>query len=110
MEDYLLDRETLGEFIDELMKQRTIPVNNAGELGEFRESQMAALDDHVSQALFRKLNTSQADELTNLLDQETEDPGVFQQFFQKCGIDVEATITDAVKSFSQIFPVGGNNE
>ena len=34
MQDYLLDRETLGQFVDELMKKRPLPVDNAEEIFE----------------------------------------------------------------------------
>ena len=109
MEDYLLDRETLEKFVDELMKKRPLPVDNAEELSKYKEEQMKALDDYITKSLFNSLTESQASELDQLLDNEQEDPGVFQSFFQNNSIDVERTITDAVESFGKKFLEGGQN-
>ena len=109
MEDYLLDRETLGQFIDGLMKKRTLPVNSADELSEFREAQMKSLDDRISQAIFGSLDQRQFDELSHLLDQESEDPEVFRDFFQRENINLEDIISGAAQSFGAEFLAGGQN-
>ena len=82
MEDYLIDRETLEKFIDELIKKRPLPVNNPEEIGSFKEKQIKALDNSIIQALFGNLTESQSVELNNLLAVEQENPSVFQSFFQ----------------------------
>lgn len=110
MEDYLLDRETLGQFVDALMKKRPLPVDNADELSEFRETQMKKLDDRISQAIFGGLDQRQSDELSQLLDRESDDPEVFRNFFQKEDINVEDIIANAAQSFSAEFLAGGQNE
>ena len=110
MEDYLLDRETLGKFIDELMKKRPLPLESAEELSEFRDQQIKALDDQISQAIFGNLDESQTAELSQLLDGEAENPDVFRDFFKKHQIDVEQTIANAASTFSANFLAGGQNE
>ena len=109
MEDYLLDRETLMQFIDMLMKKHTLPVNSAEELTKYREEQMHALDDHVSRTLFGSLSNEQAASLSDLLNRETENPDVFRDFFEQQNINVEQIITGAFESFSQNFLTGGQN-
>lgn len=110
MEDYLLDRETLGKFIDELMKKRPLPLESAEELSEFREQQIKSLDDQISQAIIGSLDDSQTAELSQLLNNETENSDVFRDFFEKHHIDVEGVITDAASAFSANFLAGGQNE
>lgn len=109
MDEYLLDRETLGKFIDELMKQRTLPVGSAEELTKYREEQMRILDNSISQALIGGLNSEQAAELNTLLDNEAENPDVFQQFFERQGINVEQVITNAMESFGRAYLGGAQN-
>ena len=109
MEDYLLDRETLEKFVDELIKKRPLPVDNAEELSNYREAQIKALDDHITKALFGSLNESQAAELEKLLDDEQENPDAFQEFFHSQGIDVNKTITEAAESFGAQYLEGGQN-
>ncbi len=109
MQDYLLDRETLGQFIDELMKKRPLPVESAEEINSFREKQMKALDDQITNALFDKMDERQISDLNQLLDQEKENPDVFSKFFINQGIDIEQIFTDALKSFSASYLAGGQN-
>ena len=109
MEEYLLDRETLEKFIDELMKKRPLPVDNAEELSKYKTDQMKALDDYIAKALFGKLTESQAKELEQLLDSEEENPDVFQEFFRNRGIDVEGIITESAGSFAAEYLEGGQN-
>ncbi|MBR2855587.1 hypothetical protein IKE99_01445 [Candidatus Saccharibacteria bacterium] len=109
MEDYLIDRETLEKFIDELIKKRPLPVNNPEEIGSFKEKQIKALDNSIIQALFGNLTESQSVELNNLLAVEQENPSVFQSFFQKYNINVEKTISDAMTKFGVEYLRGGQN-
>lgn len=109
MEDYLIDRETLGQFIDELMKKRPLPVNSAEEISNYREAQMHALDDRISQAIIGSLNQEQAETLDSLLDQEKENPDVFRDFFSNQGINVEQIITNTAESFGKEYLEGATN-
>lgn len=109
MQDYLLDRETLAQFIDELMKKRPIPVDNATEINNFREEQMKALDDHISDAIFGGMSDAQLSGLNQLLDQEKDNPDVFRNFFKAQNIDIDGIVADAFNSFSTNYLTGGHN-
>lgn len=109
MEDYLIDRETLGQFIDELMKRRTLPVNTAEELASYRETQIRALDNQLTEALLGNLSEEQATNLNQLLDQYPDNPDVFMNFFAEQNIDVEQTLAGAIQSFSNQFLGGAQN-
>mgnify|MGYP003302728945 CR=1 FL=1 len=110
MEEYLLDRETLEKFIDELMKKRPLPVDNPEELSKYKEEQMKALDDCITKSIFNSLTESQASELDRLLDNEQEDSETFQAFFHNNNIDLEKIITEAAESFGTQYLEGGDNE
>ena len=109
MDNYLLDRQTLGQFVDELIKRKALPVDNAAELEELREREMKALDDKVFDAVFGRLNDEQAKELNQLLDNEEESQDVFADFFQNAGIDLEKIIEQTMQDFATDF-LGGENE
>ena len=108
MDDYLLDRETLGGFVDELMKKRPLPAGSADELNKLREQNMRALDDRVSDAIFSTLNHDQLLEINSLLDDQDASPEVFTDFFQKSNVDLEKVISGAMQSFAADF-LGGQN-
>lgn len=110
MQDYLLDRETLGQFVDNLIKKRPLPVDKAEEINSFREEQIKALDDHIANALFGQMNEEQTTALSQLLDQEKENPDVFKKFFTEQNINVEQIVADAASSFSANYLAGGQNE
>ena len=109
MDNYLIDRETLEQFIDELMKQKPLPANTPEELNNLRESSIQSLDDEISLAIFGSLDKTQLVELNRLLDSGEESPDAFQDFFQKAGINLEETIKGAMQKYSQEF-LGGQNE
>ena len=109
MEDYLFDRETLGKFVDELIKKRPLPIEDANELNSFREEQIRALDNHITNELFGSLSEEQITNLNQLLDQESENPDVFRNFFSEHGITVEQLITDAANTFSTNYLKGAQN-
>ncbi len=108
MDNYLVDRETLGQFVDELMKKKPLPANTAEELNAFREANIKSLDDEISLAIFSSLNKAQLDEFNQILDREEESPEAFKDFFQSAGINLEEIITDAMQKFSAEF-LGGEN-
>ena len=110
MEEYILDRDTLGKVVDELIKKHPLSVDKAEELPKYKEEQMRALDNHVAKTLIGSLNQEQAASLSELLDQETENPDVFRSFFDNQGIDVEQIILKAFNSFEKEYLMGGENE
>lgn len=109
MQDYLLDRETLGQFIDGLMKKRPLPVDSAEEINNYREKQIKALDDHITNAIFGNMSEKQIASLSQLLDQEKDNPDVFKIFFAKQNINIEQIVANAINSFSTSYLAGGQN-
>ncbi len=109
MDNYLIDRETLGQFVDELIKKKALPVDDTAELEALREREMKTLDDKVIDAIFGNLNDEQAAEMNQLLDKNEESPEVFENFFKNAGINLEQTITKTMQDFATHF-LGGDNE
>lgn len=104
MDNTLIDRETLGQFIDELIKKQPLPVNNEEELNNLREKSITALDDKIGIAIFKQLNEEQNAELGQMLDQKEEpSEDAYREFFEKAGIDLEQTIADTMQSFATNF-------
>ena len=109
MDDYLTDRETLGKFIDELIKHKPVPVYTPEELNAWREQQIKNLDDRISEAIFGRLNEAQLIELNQILDRNEESPEVFEQFFATAGLNLPKIMEDTMQSFSLEY-FGGENE
>lgn len=107
MENYLIDRETLGKFIDQLIIQKH-PNQSPSSLEGLRESSIKKLDDQISTTVFEKLDGAQLDEINTLLDKEESTPTTFQVFFKNAGINIEQVVIDAMTKFSQEF-LGGEN-
>lgn len=108
MDNYLIDRETLGEFIDELIKKKPLPVDSAEDLAKFREEKIKELDDRISMAVFGGLSEEKLDEVDKLLDNEDAGPEVFDEFFKGAGVDLDQVIKDTMQTFMNEF-LGGEN-
>ena len=109
MKNYLTDRETLGKFIDELFKRKPLPVDSPEELNTLREENIKAIDNRIGMEVFGSLTKEQDAELNRLLDDENTPPEVFEDFFQKSGVDVEQKMIKAMEDFTMEF-LGGKNE
>lgn len=107
MDNYLVDRETLGKFIDILLSKR-YPNRPANTLNEVRERGISRLDDRIAKDLFRSLTKSQLEELNNLLDDQNVDQTVFENYFKNIGIDLSQQINRSMQSFTVEF-LGGQN-
>lgn len=107
MDNYLLDRQTLEQFVNDLIAQRFPGQVETPQITHLREVAIQTLDDRIGTAIFGNLTQSQLAEVNQLLD-TTDDPAAFQQFFQKVGIDLEVTIAKAMRKFSDEF-LGGQN-
>ena len=67
-----------------LIKKKPLPVNAAEELTSYREEQIKALDDRISQAIFGGLTDDQDRELNNLLDRGEPSSETLESFFYSC--------------------------
>lgn len=109
MDDYLIDRQTLEQFVDELIKKRNLPVSTAEEIASFKEEQIKNLDDRITKELFSQIGSDQVSEFNRLLENSESSPEVFEQFFKTANIDVEKSITNTMQNFALDF-LGGKNE
>lgn len=109
MDNYLIDRETLSQFVDELIKKKPLPVNTAEELANLREEQIKSLDDQIGDAVFGRFTDEQSREFNQMLDRNEEDPEAFEEFFNRIGLDVEKIIYDTMESFGRKFLEGSKN-
>lgn len=107
MDNYLVDRETLGKLVDILLSRR-YPDRPANTLGEIRERGISRLDDKISKDLFGILTKSQLDELNNLLDDQNADPTVFEKYFKNIGINLTQQVNRSMQSFAIEF-LGGQS-
>lgn len=106
MDNYLLDYETLGGFVDGLMKTKPMPAQSAEELNILREQNIKKLDDKVTNAIFDSLNDEQIQQMNELLDRNDSTPDTFASFFANAGVDIENVLVNAVQEFKTEF-LGG---
>lgn len=106
MDNYLLDYEMLGGFVDELMKAKPMPAQSAEELNVLREQNIKKLDDKVADALFGSLNDDQLRQMNELLDKDDGTPEIYANFFANAGINLEDKIANAMQDFKTEF-LGG---
>lgn len=109
MDDYLIDRQVLSKFVDELIKRHPLPVNSEEELNTLRENAIRKLDDRIGKAIFSRLSKTQNEEISQLMDREDVDESVFQEYFARAGVDLEKVIADTMQMFSVDF-LGGKYE
>lgn len=102
MDNYLVDRETLGQFVDALI-QKKFPNQPATDFVNLKEDAIGALDARITDAIFRDLNDSQLSELNQLLDNEAASESDFAGFFEKSGINLEQKITNVFENFKAAF-------
>ena len=109
MNNTLIDRETLGQFIDELIKKKALAVNNEEELDRLREKSIESLDYKIGIAIFGQLTEDQNIEFNRMIDRE-EEPSEeeYRNFFKNVGVDLERTISGTMEQFANEF-LGGQN-
>ena len=105
MDDYLLDRDALGRFVDELMKQKPLDVESPEELNRIREAKMAELDQRVGDAIFGSLSDEQLDQINKLMDADV-DSDAYQKFFEDNNVDISKIMEETFRSFGNEF-LGG---
>lgn len=108
MNNYLIDRETLGKFVDELIKKKPLPVNTPEELNALRENAIQSLDERIGMAVFGKLSDEQNAAFNQMLDRGDATEEDFQKFFDDAGVNIDQSISDAMNAFREEF-LGGQN-
>lgn len=108
MDNYLIDRETLGKFIDELIKKKALPVDSPEELNRIREEGIKNLDQKIGVAIFSSLTKEQYAKFDELVDQPDATQETFEAFFEESGVDIAKIVTESAKEFGYEF-LGGQN-
>lgn len=108
-ENYLVDRQDLARFVDELIKKKPLPVDTTEELEDFRARTIDSLDDSIGLAIFGQLDDEQDAELNHLLDDKHSTEDDYEQFFTKIGLNVDQTVQDTMTAFASAFLAEGGN-
>lgn len=114
MDNYLVDRQVLGKFIDRLLSEKFSGRSEA-ELEGLREQKIKELDDRISLDITSSLSDDQLDALEMLLDAEEQSADVFEDFFKRAGINLEEKMQESMNGFARDFMDsdmigGGKNE
>ena len=109
MDNLLMDRKTLGKFVDSLIKKKPLPANSPEELNVLREKAIEELDNKITIAIFSKFTKEQNEELNQLLDRPDTSEDEFRHFFDRSGINFEDVITNTIRNFGREFLLGGSN-
>lgn len=110
MDNYdFVDRETLSQFVDELIKKKSLPVNSPEELNELREKTIQELDEEIGTAIFATLSDEQLKKLEELVDKGEDTEEVYEEYFAEAGTDFEKVTTDTMEKYAKKF-LGGENE
>ena len=104
--EYLIDRQTLGKFIDELIKKKPLAVENTEELNKLREESIKALDDKITKAIFGSLTKEQDEKLNQLLDHDED--ADYQEFFSENNINIQEIVKNSMQEFADEF-LGGQD-
>ena len=109
MDNYLIDRVTLGKFVDELIKNKTLSAGSVENLDALREQTIKDLDDQIAKAVFGRFTKEQNAEFNQLLDNDATTEEDYEKFFNDIGFDLDVIIPDAMKQFATNFLEGGEN-
>ena len=102
MHEYLVDRETLGQFVDALLTQK-YPGPPTEKYQRLREVSMRLLNQRIGEALFGKLSLGAHDEIDSLLDDPNTPPEAFHAFFEKYHLEPQKIIEQVFADFKQEF-------
>lgn len=108
MKDYLIDREILAQFADQLIKQKAPNFSTKEEFDQYRERAISALDHYIGYSIFSSLSDQQLTEFNQLLDQEGATEADFRNFFDNASVDLPQVIAAAVSEFNNKY-LGGNH-
>ena len=107
-DNYLMDQEALGNFIDELIRRKYPTGDIPGEVDFLKRKSMKELDDQIGAAIFGSLTDEQDAELNRLLDQDPDNEQLYQDFFERIGLDLEKITSEAMENYAKNF-LGGKN-
>lgn len=105
MESYLVDQTVLGEVVDALISEK-YPGQPAAAYAGIREEAIKSLDHQILKAILGHLTKDQGQELNQLLDKnssEDADPAVFEDFFNRCSVNLEEVLRETMVKFRDDF-------
>lgn len=108
MESYLVDEAILGEFVDALIKEK-YPNDPADAHTDIRGEAIKNLDFQILKAIITRLTKEQGAELAKLAEKDDTEPAAFEEFFNRCHIDIETVLKDTMANFKDEFLKGGVN-
>ena len=95
--DYLLDRETLERFADDIIRQHPSSSSKAPEeIQSLREELITELDQKISNSIFDKLDDVHLQKFDAMLDKKETSKRDFKRFFKSAGINLNRVMFDAV--------------
>ena len=107
--NYFIDRETLSQFVDELIKKKPLPVNTPEELDELREKTIQEVDEEIGAAIFATLSDEQLKSLNELIDKGEDTEEIYDKYFTEAGTDFEKVATETMQKYATKF-LGGEDE
>lgn len=106
-DDYFIDYDMLASVIDALIKEKYHD-EQPSEIKSLREESIKQLDGKISEAFFESLTDEQADELSEMLDNNASQTDV-QEYLDNLNIDLSEVIANAIQQFGKDF-LGGSHE
>lgn len=109
MDGYFIDRDTLSDAVDKIVKagiEKNLGAfagKNEDEMLALKEEAMRKLDDKICHAVFATLNGEQLDEIEEIMNNRDDVEGVYDEFFDKNNIDLGNIINVEVLNFSKEF-------
>ncbi len=107
MDNYLVDRQILNQFVDILIKTKFNGRDPEGS-AKLKEDASRLLDQRITDAVFGKLGDSQLEELDKILNNSSSTDETFTNFFEKNNINLQHEITTVFENFKTEF-LGGEN-
>ncbi|MBQ3353345.1 hypothetical protein IJG89_03340 [Candidatus Saccharibacteria bacterium] len=109
MDDYLIDRKFLAEFVDNLIKQKPTATDNDNDIDAIREKAIRELDDKIGMAIFGKFTKEQNEEYNRILDDDNLGSDAIASFFDKIGLNPSEIVTQTMEEYGKDF-LGGKND
>lgn len=105
MENFLIDQEILGNFVDEL-------ISKSNNKNVDKEAKIRELDQKIGEEIFGSLDANQLDEFNRFLDMGDTDEAEeeIRNFFAKYNINLDLKIQEIMEHFAKDFLEGNNNE
>lgn len=106
MHEYLIDKEALGQFVDELFKHKSPSVTDEEQLNQLREDTITDLDNKIAAAIFGSFTKEQDQEYKQILNREDSTEQELEDFLDRNNIDIEQIATKVAEDFAKNYMKG----